>query len=584
MQLLTQSPLLKVLGWALFNSLWQMALLWLSYSILISVFNNIASQIRYRLALVFLGIGTIWFGVTLAAAWFFPVDLIATGWPPFLSPAPGTPGRLWQTTRLLMDDILPYGSTLYLLALGGLLTRYFAHYWHSRKLNRQGLSKLPPEFRVFVAATSRSMGIHTPVTAWLSSLVDVPLTLGFLKPVILLPITMVSHLTPQQVEAILVHELAHIRRKDYLLHLVATLVDGLFFFNPFSRLLIRQLKKEREHCCDDLVLQFRYDPRSYVSALLSLATNGRQKQLLAIAATGEGDRMLLQRAKRILHQKSPGERPGARPLVVLIFTLLTTLIVTHQPAHPISGQRGQPVTYYRLPYRLPARGIPPNGTVHRTGYLVIKMPAEPATVQLVTVPLKKTNKAFQRSDLRIRIAAHHPGRPTVYVDDAFAPRPDGDEDGTVFLNTASDAENPGSSAYTAMLQAQPDNKDFSFVSPQIAPLPPAGTFSPDGSPFVPQSSFTFLYTDDSSRAGEKLLYLKQLTQQEMLAAINRADHELAIRLKDLSAQQTKENESAKGRRQLQQQQIILQQQYLEKLTRWQKKLEKIGHFKVIVHI
>ena len=88
------------------------------------------------------------------------------------------------------------------------------------------------------------MGIRPAVSAWLSSKVDVPLTLGHLKPVILLPVAMINHLTPQQVEAILVHELAHIRRHDYLLHLAVTALEGFFFFNPFARLLIRQVKKK----------------------------------------------------------------------------------------------------------------------------------------------------------------------------------------------------------------------------------------------------------------------------------------------------------------------------------------------------
>src|SRR6201999_2972837 len=137
-----------------------------------------------------------------------------------------------------IGEALPYGSSLYLLVLVYLLISYSNHYRRSVKLTRQGLSKLPPAFRVFVSATSRSMGITVPIRTWVSSLVAAPLTLGFLKPVILLPVAMISQLTPQQIEAILVHELAHIRRKDYLLHLVITLLEGLFFFNPFSRLLI----------------------------------------------------------------------------------------------------------------------------------------------------------------------------------------------------------------------------------------------------------------------------------------------------------------------------------------------------------
>src|SRR5260221_11400424 len=101
---------------------------------------------------------------------------------------------------------------------------------------------------------------------------------------------MAGNLTPEQVEAILVHELAHIRRKDFLLNLGVTMLEGLFFFNPFTRWLIADLKKEREFCCDDLVLQFRYDPHTYVSALLAVARQASQTRQarLVVRTTGGG--------------------------------------------------------------------------------------------------------------------------------------------------------------------------------------------------------------------------------------------------------------------------------------------------------
>ena len=81
MHFLTQSPLLNALGWALFNSLWQMALLWLCYNLFILIFNNIAAHIRHGLALLCLGIGTIWFAVTLITAWSSPEAQATAYWP-----------------------------------------------------------------------------------------------------------------------------------------------------------------------------------------------------------------------------------------------------------------------------------------------------------------------------------------------------------------------------------------------------------------------------------------------------------------------------------------------------------------------
>ncbi|HEV2354327.1 MAG TPA: M56 family metallopeptidase, partial [Puia sp.] len=269
MQVLTHFPILKALGWALVNSMWQTAALWVIYILFASVFQNAAA--RHRLALLLLAAGALSLTTSFLAAWIFPRDagsLILS----VLSPGRPAAGGFWQGCGRIVEDALPYGSSLYLLILCFLLGRYGANYRRSRRLTRYGLSAMPPQFRTFASSTALQLGIRVPVSAWLSSLVDVPVTLGFLKPIILLPAAIITRLTPQQVEAILVHELAHIRRMDYFLHLVITVLEGVFFFNPFARLLIRQLKKERENCCDDLVLQFRYDPHAYVSALLSLAS------------------------------------------------------------------------------------------------------------------------------------------------------------------------------------------------------------------------------------------------------------------------------------------------------------------------
>ncbi len=552
MQLLTQSLLLKALGWALFNSLWQMALLWLLYSILILLFNPVA-RIRHGLALLLLAIGTVWSGVTLIGAWFFP-DAAAMGdWM----------GWLWLTIRPVMNQALPYGSALYLLVLVGLLIRYSGHYRHSRRLTRQGLSKLPSAFRVFVAATSRQMGINRPVSAWLSSLVDVPLTLGYLKPVILLPAAMISHLTPQQVEAILVHELGHIRRKDYLLHLVMTVLEGLFFFNPFSRLLIWELKKEREHCCDDLVLQFRYDPHSYVSALLSLATRSRQTQRVAVAATGGGDQLLLQRARRILRQKEAGERPGTKPLLLLFFTLLMTLLTVYRQVQPTrvaqSGGQAQPVS----------RGQAPMTRIMAVANRV----KTPATNAMATA----SAKAPAAGVLPIPHPAYHHRQPSAGTD--TDPYPQAENVNMVFINTAAADRS----------RQEKHHRDYSLGGePNIAAPPPSVIADQDqgqdedDAPFVPNSSFSFQYTqNDSSGTEEKLAYLQQSARQEILAAMNQLRQELAAQIKALSVLQNKAMESPRILLQFRDQQKKMQQEYTRKLNSWQKKLDKVGHFRIV---
>jgi beta-lactamase regulating signal transducer with metallopeptidase domain len=323
MSLLTHSALLRALGWSLFNSLWQMSLLWATFHFFLLIFSRLPARSRHGLALFLLTVGAGWSLVTFLRAYIFPETVPhESQWLLTLLPAADIGNALTWVSHWLIGEALPWGSSVYLLVLSVLLLRYFRHYIRSRQITRTGLSSISPAFRLFTASTARQMGIRATVGIYLSSLVDVPVTLGFLKPVILLPVAILTNLRTEQVEAILVHELAHIQRKDYLLNLMITVIELLFFFNPFARLLIARIKKEREHCCDDQVLEFRYDPHAYVSALLSLARQHGQGRLALAAIGGGGDQLLLQRARTMLQQKKQYSRPGPRALCGLFLLLL----------------------------------------------------------------------------------------------------------------------------------------------------------------------------------------------------------------------------------------------------------------------
>jgi hypothetical protein len=130
------------------------------------------------------------------------------------------------------------------------------------------------------------------------------------------------------------------------------------------------------------------------------------------------------------------------------------------------------------------------------------------------------------------------------------------------------------------------SRDYSLDAP--ATIAGASDVRPDGSPFVPNSSFSFQYTvDDSSRPAEKLeklIYLQESGRQEIMAAMNKLNQQLAQQLKALASLQVKAEESVQLRRQLQTRQLKLQQDYLRKMTGWQKKLEKTTHVRMIVYI
>jgi hypothetical protein len=178
MHFLTQSALLKALGWSLLNSLWQMGLLWLSYQLLIAMFSKVAAHIRHGLALGLLAIGSMWTAATFINALFFMDGGPApSSWLPTLLQS--YPQRLNVGARWFVNELLPWCTTIYLFALGGLLIRYATHYFHCRRLTRMGLAKAPARFRLFTEVTAQTMSIRQKVTLALSDLADTPMTLGF---------------------------------------------------------------------------------------------------------------------------------------------------------------------------------------------------------------------------------------------------------------------------------------------------------------------------------------------------------------------------------------------------------------------
>lgn len=335
MNLLYQSAFLKALGWALLNSLWQMALLWLVYLALTMGGKKFLSRQRHAIALLSLTGGSLWFLATLAinlykaangpqviTVYFENDPALTTGfWPGIISQ--------W------FEPALPFLSLTYLLAAAFLFVRFYFQYRHTQRLFTTGLQKADPEWRIFLQRAVQHMGIKKKVHIWLSSLVDTPVTLGIIKPVILLPVAAINHLSLKQAEAIILHELNHIRRNDYLVNLLIACIDVVLFFNPFSRLLTNIIRKERENCCDDMVLQFCYEPATYARALLSLEQNRVNTNALALAATGKDKHFLLNRVKRILGNEQVGNPFSQRLIAYLLSTLLIAFIGWYNPGNVI---------------------------------------------------------------------------------------------------------------------------------------------------------------------------------------------------------------------------------------------------------
>lgn len=168
---------------------------------------------------------------------------------------------------------------------------------YARRLCRRKVQPTSQEWRSLLSRLARQLGIKQRVQILESSLATIPTVIGWLKPVILLPTAALAGLSPTQLEAILIHELAHIRRLDYLVNLLQTLVEILLFYHPAVWWVSRRIRIERENCCDDVAVTVLGDARGYAIALTRMEELRGEVPTLAVAASGGS---LLNRIRRLL--------------------------------------------------------------------------------------------------------------------------------------------------------------------------------------------------------------------------------------------------------------------------------------------
>jgi beta-lactamase regulating signal transducer with metallopeptidase domain len=346
MQALSQSAFLQALGYAIANSLWQTALLWL----LAAAFNSFVkapSHVKYKVALTAQFSAFIWFMVTLQFYYEKCSEAIARL--NYSGIANGNalvlhPGMRSFISALLLvilkgEMLLPYLSIAYLCLLVAMAVRWVKGYRETRLIKTTGLQKIDVEWRLFVKKIADLIGVKKRVHIYISQLVKSPMTIGFLKPIILVPIASINNLTTYQLEAILLHELAHIKRGDYLINIVQSIIETALFFNPFTQLLSKMIRRERENSCDDWVLQFQYEPSRYAEALLRIAYLQQSPSLAMNAASKETD--LLWRVKRMLNQKERSFEYRNRLVALLMITGILTSVAWLHP--DVKAEAAKPV-------------------------------------------------------------------------------------------------------------------------------------------------------------------------------------------------------------------------------------------------
>jgi TRAP-type C4-dicarboxylate transport system substrate-binding protein/beta-lactamase regulating signal transducer with metallopeptidase domain len=319
-------PVIDTLGWTLLHFLWQGALIALILAALMWLLKNQHPSIRYGLACGGLALMFVCPIITylvldsskstkptvetaLPQADVAQPVLVAdnTQVQPVINPvvfAPeGSQGTKKSWLERHLKPLLPYLVAFWCIGVLVLSARLLGGLWILRKL-RTRLTK--PVSTVLVSQlnnVAQRLGLARQVQLRESLVATVPLVVGWLRPMILLPSSVISGLSVKQLEMILAHELAHIRRHDYLVNLLQSVIETLLFYHPAVWWVSNQIRKEREHCCDDLAVKVcGGDKQSYAHALADLEDLRPKVQLVQAANGGS----LLKRIIRLADKALPG--------------------------------------------------------------------------------------------------------------------------------------------------------------------------------------------------------------------------------------------------------------------------------------
>lgn len=261
-------------GLTLVHSLWQCTLIALAIRFLWLWISPRQARLRYGIALAGLLLALAWSVLTFWQYW--PAELPVAAVAIDLHPGAGygmqvLPEKGWMAELMAHPLLLPAmvwmwcgGLLLYSLRLGRSV-------WQIHRLRGSSRPVQDPAWLQQLQELAGRLGIRRQVTLAESSGVGDPLTIGILRPLILFPVGMINQLAVEEVEMILLHELAHIRRYDYLVNLLQSLVEVIFFYHPAVWWLSAEVQLAREHCCDDLALRHsRRDRMEYARTLTQL--------------------------------------------------------------------------------------------------------------------------------------------------------------------------------------------------------------------------------------------------------------------------------------------------------------------------
>lgn len=315
------APVMEAFGWMILHSLWQGAIISVLLGLIMILTQKFSAKSRYFIAcaaFLFMPVISVFtffrnytpviVAIETEASDFNKAEVTQINALPFVdnrtavqSSRVTESGSSYKTYRKYFSQHIPLIVTVWLLGMLVLGLKFLGGLAYTQRLKHYRIQTVSEEWQEIFNRLCKTLRINRAVSILQSAMVKVPVVIGFFKPVILIPVSAFTGLPPRQLEIIIMHELAHIIRKDYLINILQSLVEIIFFFHPAVWWMSKIIRTEREHCCDDIAMEKTGDSLNYAKALANIQEQFLLKENLAMALSG-GTNNQFKRIKRLLNQ------------------------------------------------------------------------------------------------------------------------------------------------------------------------------------------------------------------------------------------------------------------------------------------
>ena len=395
---MTTSILINALGQAIFESVGQALLVYVALQVLVQLFPGITSKYRYDANYLGLTIICCWFMANLLKIYLHNAatanNAMRTPSSNLILGVMHTPSLLQQAEGFV-TQYAKYIAGLYMIGLILQAIKLTGGFVHIHYIRKQKNLQTDISWTNKAQEICKNLKIVKTVSLYFSENISIPLTIGYLKPIIIFPLSLINNLDSNQVEAILMHELSHIKRHDYLLNILQCIMETILCFNPFVWLISKTIRLERENCCDDMVIDADYNNFTYSKALLVIAQQNSQHYALAMASAGNKKYPLLNRIKRLNTMETKDSLPKFNLLVIITIAAIGTLLAWGIPqysAAKTSAKKAHKISFF-IKETTPTAHLAANCAIHTSHKRkFFALYADTATAKLLNDTTKKKFK------------------------------------------------------------------------------------------------------------------------------------------------------------------------------------------------